>query len=403
MSNYPIQENPTLTDQFLIWDQANSSWKRAPFSSVLTLFQENTDVSDSSIHLLYPVVDSANITYALPDATAVVSRYVFKRTGTGTGKILFSTVSAQTIDGVTPTNFSLSSEESIILYALGGQWYTENNYKLKLTPSRIAMQELTSGTLSVSGWYTIAETDLTNACSYLAEITVNATGGNFIEGFTLKIAGTASNSNKNETFEITSRTSFGVNNILITNARLARSNVTTSGAKVQIYIDSIPSTVVLRNMINGNIARDDASGLKLIEPTQTDISLCPDGVTSATFLEAGAEIDMYSSDTMFLGEFGLFASDTSSMRFRVPCKNILKANATTITMTYPATGLRFYDITGAQVAVTAGSPFTSFTNIVVRDNVLYFRGIKSAAFASLTLNAPCFVRAEGVGGKITLS
>ena len=41
MSNYPMQENPTLVDQSLIWDQANSSWKRSPLSTIFTLFSES--------------------------------------------------------------------------------------------------------------------------------------------------------------------------------------------------------------------------------------------------------------------------------------------------------------------------------------------------------------------------
>ena len=40
-SSYPIQENPTLVDQSLIWDQANSSWKRSPLNAIFTLFSES--------------------------------------------------------------------------------------------------------------------------------------------------------------------------------------------------------------------------------------------------------------------------------------------------------------------------------------------------------------------------
>jgi len=401
MSNYPIQENPTLTDQFLIWDQANSSWKRAPFSSVLTLFQENTDVSDSSIHLLYPVVDSANITYALPDATAVVSRYVFKRTGTGTGKILFSTVSAQTIDGATPTNFSLSSEESIILYALEGQWYTENNYKLKLNPSRIAMQELTSDLgSSLSGWITIAEVSSGNSVeSVQGECIVMSSGGYTLScEYAIRPAGVVI-THQNSTITIKNQADSLSPYSNIIGFRLAKSDTsTTSGLKLQV---NVSSKSILHVQLLKNISRSSSySGMQLITATQANIGLLPDGVTAATFLEAGAELSFGSQASSFSNNklIGYVAS-ADSLRVTALWEDTPK-QGTGLTISITGT-FSFNDPITNTNSVALGS--YSISNFAQKGKEVTFIIAQTGIATGMTVGRPSFLLLSGSDGKLTIT
>jgi len=71
---------------------------------------------------VYDISDSVDVTYNLPDASTVTREYTIKRRGSGTGKVLFSTQSSQTIEGLAASIWELEGEGEIVLFPYGGNW-----------------------------------------------------------------------------------------------------------------------------------------------------------------------------------------------------------------------------------------------------------------------------------------
>ncbi|MCK5602779.1 hypothetical protein KAR91_12940, partial [Candidatus Pacearchaeota archaeon] len=120
---------------------------------------------------------------------------------------------------------------------------------LRLNPSRIAMQELTSGSLSVSGWYTIAET-LTSAfqpASSKFNIIVGGAGQAGSIEFIAQISqSTSLKTNINSKIEILGSSSTNTNGILgIRGVRIAKSDsVSNAGSKLQVNIVVSPTVTL---------------------------------------------------------------------------------------------------------------------------------------------------------------
>lgn len=70
----------------------------------------------------YDISDATDVTHILPDATTTIEEVVVKRKGAGTGKVLFSTVSTQTIEGLSASIWELEGEGTIVLFPSGGNW-----------------------------------------------------------------------------------------------------------------------------------------------------------------------------------------------------------------------------------------------------------------------------------------
>ena len=124
--------------------------------------------------------------------------------------------------------------------------------KRTLTSGRFDSKELVSGALSVSGWYTIAETDIQASQSECAIFKVGAEGSNrnsIIEFRILTNGGNFVKDASNTTIEIMGRGG----TIPPTGVRLAKSDsVNTAGFKVQIEINPVVD-IVLTTQLNGNI------------------------------------------------------------------------------------------------------------------------------------------------------
>ncbi len=81
--------------------------------------------SENSIngYVVENIADAVDVIETLPDATTYKGEYTVKRRGAGLGKVLFATVSGQTIDGNPASEYELGGENSIaVLFPFGGNW-----------------------------------------------------------------------------------------------------------------------------------------------------------------------------------------------------------------------------------------------------------------------------------------
>ena len=78
-----------------------------------------------TIRVKYNITDSTDVTVNLPDATNEVVERTYFRTGSGSGKVLFSTTSSQLINGLSASSWELENEEKIVLFPYSGNWYVK--------------------------------------------------------------------------------------------------------------------------------------------------------------------------------------------------------------------------------------------------------------------------------------
>jgi hypothetical protein len=90
----------------------------------------------------YSITTASDETVALPNATTTKASYVIKRTGVGTGKVLFTTVSSQTINGTAASTWNIEGEGEIELYSDGLNW------QVKTYSDALAIADSTGGTAS---------------------------------------------------------------------------------------------------------------------------------------------------------------------------------------------------------------------------------------------------------------
>ena len=81
-----------------------------------------TYAEPKTVYSVHNITTATDEIYALPTAVGSLTEYVIKRRGAGTGKVLFSTQSAQTIDGLAANQFELRGEVEITLFPSGGNW-----------------------------------------------------------------------------------------------------------------------------------------------------------------------------------------------------------------------------------------------------------------------------------------
>ena len=70
----------------------------------------------------YNITSSSTTTVDLPDANSVVSNRLYRRTGAGSGTVLFNAYGSQTINGIADTNWVLEDEETILLAPITDGW-----------------------------------------------------------------------------------------------------------------------------------------------------------------------------------------------------------------------------------------------------------------------------------------
>ncbi len=268
------------------------------------------------------------------------------------------------------------------------------------TSGRFDSKELVSGTLSVSGWYTIAETGLIPNRSKGARFRIASSGGSsrreFIEFNVSIINDAVARIHANTYIEVKGRSV--VTSSIIPSVRIAKSDsVATSGQKIQVLLD-ISTTMALIIQISENLADLDDSGFFLIDPTQTDIGLLPDGVTTATFLEAGEELNFGTSGAYFVNEWEMRISSDDLLLCSVLWPEIPK-QGTTLTLTLPATALTIIDGIGTTKIISGAH---TISNLIIIGKHLYFFINEVGAFAGLNASK-LGVRTDGTGCKLTIT
>ena len=224
---------------------------------------------------------------------------------------------------------------------------------VRLNADRISSKEVVSGDLSVSGWYTIAETDISSGQTFNAYFAINWRKSSILIQAIIT-ASTATKTHINSNIEILSK-GFSATTNRIEGIRIAKSDtVDTAGFKLQIKINSSALTSSIGTQILGNINRVSAvgAGWFLVAPYLDDTPTLPDGVTVGTFLEAGEELTFVSGGTWAFSDVMGTKNSNDNIRVSVLWPEIPK-QGTGITITIPtAAGLDFIDGAGNVGAVT---------------------------------------------------
>jgi hypothetical protein len=203
---------------------------------------------------------------------------------------------------------------------------------IELTAGRKAFDELTSGTLTTSGWYTIAESDPKSFDSLHARFCTQNGGSGRSSSFSFDVditTASTARTNDNTSIKITGLSkdaAYGV-----TSARLAKSDtVAGSGVKVQVKLD-ISTTLEMTTLIAENISDSGTEGFQLVPPYLDNAPTLPDGVTAATFLEAGTHISLVNGvgGQIPINAIGRKTSN-DNVRFTFPSQNILNVSKTLV-------------------------------------------------------------------------
>lgn len=242
-----------------------------------------------------------------------------------------------------------------------------------------------SGSLT-AGTYTIAETedaaDLASGCQLriVSNLGVDLIEVDFRESASAK-------THQNTKIELL--------NAVIGNFKLAKSDsVNGAGAKIQIIL---PSTTTLKVQLISNIG--DGAGWQLVIPTSSGIGLCPDGVTAATFLEAGEELSFDHVDTRFFSNIAAWRPSVDTIRCVALWSEIPK-QGTNITLTLPVTTLNVYDNAGTVVTITGAHTISNFS--IIGKNV-FFNINETGLFTPLTTAGDLSFSWAGANGKLTIT
>ncbi len=270
---------------------------------------------------------------------------------------------------------------------------------LGLSEGRTAFQELKSGTLSTSGWYTIAEGDVAfgSASSAMFKITAFGAGGRIASK---TISAEIINNGTARTYENTTIEILGKaigNNDAINSFRLAKSDsVGTSGSKLQVYCN-ISTTIEIVSEIIGNTS-NIATGFTLVTPYLDDTPTLPDGVTTATFIEAGAEYNLNTSINNTFSSIILNKATDDQLRVSILWPEIPK-QGTGLVITTGLTDTLFID--GAGVSSPSLGSYT-VTNFSINGKNIEFYLNQTGIATSLNAG-PIVWKNRGTGGKLTIT
>lgn len=273
----------------------------------------------------------------------------------------------------------------------------------RFTSGRIDSQELTSGTLSTPGWYTIAETDNVSFGRYSAvfNCVFAGTGSNNIKIEINAISSTTAKTTHNTTVRIIATSAFGssMSAVAVRGARLAKSDsVSGAGFKVQIDVRNLVNSG--RIQITENLDNASELGFFLVTPYLDNTPTLPDGVTPATFIEAGAELS-------FGAQGGTFSCN--KMVGYVGSANQLRVTAIWDVIPKQGTGLTLFT-TGTfafndPITNTNSQALGSFTisNFVSRGNEITFIVNQTGIATGMTVGRPSSLLVSGADGKLTIT
>jgi hypothetical protein len=177
--------------------------------------------------------------------------------------------------------------------------------------------------------------------------------------------------------------------------RIAKSDtVNASGAKLQIYLSSGWDYGVMKSMNTGNV-----KGWELVTPYLDDTPTLPDGITAATFIEAGAELSLNSGTTLWYPQIAVTKSNDDQLRFMVQWPEIPK-QGTNIAITFPSTRIDVKSIGGPQITLSSGS--ITMSNFVIDGKNVRFFINDAGAFSTLSFE-PAVMYVVGTGCKLTIT
>lgn len=264
---------------------------------------------------------------------------------------------------------------------------------------RLDSQELVSGSLSVSGWYTIAESEAIAFIGASANFTLASTGSarsSIINFLTMVFGSGGIKDFANNKIEILGRSNSttGTSNFAFESIRIVKSDsVNNSGFKLQAKL-SIATTVNFNTLISQNCGIT-GKGWELVDPYLDNTPTLPDGVTVGTFLEAGAELSL-SNETVDIPTAKKGSSDVLHCSVMLP---FIPKQGTGLSLTLPSTSLSTADGNGVTINVTAAH---TISNFVIDGNIINFRINETGAFATLNFG-PISVFWLGTGGKLTIT
>lgn len=280
---------------------------------------------------------------------------------------------------------------------------------LYLTPKRILQQEkkTATGAITVSGWYQVAKTSVFQGDAIKADFKLFGYGTN--RGGMIEVK-TAFSNNNNTDRAIEYLKSTGSPGLYGAKyARLAYSNsVPTAGAYLEVYLDVFSGAALtfgIQMLGNFTDLRSSVNsyGWQLIDPVISD-GLCPDGVTSAIFLEAGAEFSLDTKNSTTIIE-GISAVKSGDSQLRCSCRweEIPKTPTGQIIFEEPNVSLVVRDGSGASVNIKLQTYTISGTLICSRKRVQFNIDFTGTPLSVLSTSKISFVGASTDGsGKLTI-
>jgi len=267
------------------------------------------------------------------------------------------------------------------------------------TTGRYDSQEVQSGVLTTSGWYTIAETDvISQELSLSASFSCVVHGPGVRAGLVFDVA-----------FSTGNNTSVHKNSIAIRNrskfsdtwrygsVRIVGSANVSGGVKIQVYL-YVSSTVALVTQMSEGLSFYGGDFIKLVTPYLDNTPTLPDGVTVGTFFEAGAILSLASGTTRFRAGIMANKFDNDTIRVEVNWPEKPK-NGTGLVVTIPPSGdFVFFD--GAGVSSTLAAH--SITGFEIDGQLVSFIIVQSGIATSLN-SGPLAVRTRSVGAKLTIT
>lgn len=302
----------------------------------------------------------------------------------------------------TDYTITVRNKKDFVVYA-SSEAYDRNLFQagIAYSPNRIASQELTSGTLSTSGWYTIAEAPVGTANGAMARIEVVSNGGR-CGGCELAIRPTNTARNlTNTSISLLGGANSAAKSYVtdILGFRLATSDTEGNGGfKLQMNVNG--STTFNIQMM-GNLGRSTLSGLSLVTPYLDNTPTLPDGVTPATFIEAGAEFE-FNGQTFGTSNPALngYKGSSDDILYCLVNWPEIPKQGTGLSLTLPVTALRFKDlgnVTSADVA--------SFTisNFAIIGKQIAFQINQTGIATGMTTFTPAMAIIVGPNAKLTIT
>lgn len=265
-------------------------------------------------------------------------------------------------------------------------------------PYDYGYQKYSKGGLSTSGWYTIASTGTTSYEQASAEFDVICNGSVRASNLKFRVSwadGADSRSHENTTIEMLSKSSYDDTIIAIKGARIGYDDTDdNSGIIVQVNLD-ISTTVGIVTIMTDSNTYTGSQGLRLSEPVNNNT--LPDSSTASSFLEAGEEFSFIDGTARFLQNVKARRADNNTLVLQVNWNKVPKLGSG-ISVTLPATLLRFYDGSGSFTTSAGGS----YGSLVLDGKIVQFTWTETNIGLGLNSGGlDMFV--QGTGGTITIT